>query len=262
MSQLDCKQVLELMTAFADGEVDAGQRDAVTRHLDQCRPCSLELANLNSLKSAMRADALLFNAPGALVKRVNSLIDKAADPADKPAPARPTPRLKWLPLAAAAGVVVAAGVAAYVLFMPSAQQRMEKLAVAEHQRAVQSQHLVDFATSDPQKMIAWFTSNSKLTPPMVPYRMAAGFVLVGGRLDSLGDRPVAALVFRYGTSVADVFQWPSNDPAGAISSDNIGGSNVSAWNNGTMSFCAVAEGGPDSSASIPSMFTIDSCSPH
>jgi anti-sigma factor RsiW len=260
MSQLDCKKVLELMTAYADGEVDAVQRDTITRHLDQCRTCSLELANLNSLKSAMRADALLFNAPGALVKRVNSLIDKAADPAGKPA--RAAPRLKWLPMAAAAGFVVAAGVAAYVLFVPSAQRRMEKLAVAEHQRAVQSEHLVDFATSDPQKMIGWFTSNSKLTPPMVPYRLAPGFVLVGGRLDSLGDRPVAALVFRNGTNMADVFQWPSNDLPGAINSDNIGGSNVSAWNNGTMSFCAVTDGGPGSSAAIPEMFTIDSCSPH
>ena len=91
VSPMECNQLRELITAYADGELDPQQRVEAERHLGQCPQCSQALKNISTLKTALRADALLFNVPGALRKKLETIVNKAADPpADtKPKPSRP-----------------------------------------------------------------------------------------------------------------------------------------------------------------------------
>jgi anti-sigma factor RsiW len=259
----------ELITAYADGELEPTQRDATERHLAQCPACAVTLANLTAMKASMRADALLFNAPGALVKRIDALIDKTAgprnDPQNKPTPTQPKigPKSwpKWWPAGLAASVLVAGGIAAYLLFWPNARQRLDAEAVAAHQRAVATNHLVDFATNDPQKLSAWFSAQISFAP-MVPNRILANMTLVGGRLDALDGNRVAVVVFRDGTNVAEAFEFPSRAAADGPTSESTGGANVTSRNTGAMGLIFLSEGGPESAFNLSSMFTVDGCSTH
>ena len=249
----------DLITAYADGELQGADRQATEKHLSECALCAGVLANVTAMKSAMKADALKFNAPGALLKRIDSLIEKTIEPATKAANQRPTARTKWVPVALAAGALGAL-IAAYFLFWPSARQQLEANAVADHQRAVQTNHLVEITTSDPKTLSTWFSTRINFSP-MIPPHLPAGTTLVGGRVDKINNQPVAAIVFRTGSNTADVFQSPSHNGASPASSDTINGANVTAWNSGGISFAVVSDTGAEANPDITALFTAQGCGP-
>ena len=74
----------ELITAYADGELQGADRQATEKHLADCALCAGVLASVTAMKSVMKADALMFNAPGSLLKRIDTLIEKTIDPAAVP----------------------------------------------------------------------------------------------------------------------------------------------------------------------------------
>jgi anti-sigma factor RsiW len=251
----------DLITAYADGELEPTRRDATERHVAGCAACAAILANLTAMKAAMRADALLFNAPGSLVKRIDSLIDKTAGPTGKSQPGKPKMIPKWLPPALAASVLLAAAIGAYIYFTPTARQRLDAEAAADHQRAVGANHLVDFATNDPKKLADWFASkgNSFL---MIPNQIPKTMTLIGGRTTTLNGQCVAAIVFQEGSNTAVVFQWPHQQPAEDAASETVGNAHVTSWGDGNRSFIALSEGGPTPVFDAISLFTVDRCGTH
>ena len=67
-----------------------------------------------------------------------------------------------------------------------------------------------------------------------------GFPLVGGRLDYLQDRPVAALVYQRRKDVINLFVWPSPESSGQRVAMQQG-YNIHHWAESSMTFWAISD---------------------
>ena len=73
---MNCEQAIPLLSAFHDGELDAGQRDAVLTHLSSCGSCQARLDAIRSM-SELAAQLPAAKPPPDLVDKVErALADK------------------------------------------------------------------------------------------------------------------------------------------------------------------------------------------
>lgn len=96
-----------------------------------------------------------------------------------------------------------AGVEARVVF---ARHQVAEL-VSSHVRAALSGRDIDAVSTDRHTVKPWFNGRPDYAPPVVVLA-SSGFALAGGRLDYVGGRRVAVLVYRYRRHVVDAYVFP------------------------------------------------------
>ena len=89
-------------------------------------------------------------------------------------------------------------------------------------------------------MKPWFLGKLDFAPP-VEDLSSIGFPLVGGRLDHVARRPVAALVYQRRLHPINVYIWPAADGTAASDTRSIRGFQVRHWIRNGMSFWAVSD---------------------
>jgi anti-sigma factor RsiW len=231
---MSCSQA-QWLHGYFDGELDAVRAAEFEAHLRSCAVCAQALAAQQALRGALAAADLYAKAPASLRSRVR---------AELPGPraamiARP---VLWRGLAAAASLVLAVGLwRAVPAWRGEATEREQARQVLDaHLRSLQLTHLTDVASSDQHTVKPWFVGKLDFAPDVVDLAQD-GFPLVGGRLDVVGGRSVAALVYGRRKHVINVFVWPSEEPDAAPRSGGERGYAWIRWTRKGMAFWAVSD---------------------
>jgi anti-sigma factor RsiW len=203
---LNCNDAQTLIHGYVDGELDLVKSLEIEQHLQECPACAQALAGLHTLRAAVKKGSLYYHATPGLVQRVQSSL-RTTNQAGR----APRVHLRRLLAVAASVALVAAGGWALVRVLParSAETFLTQELVASHVRSqMLPSHRFDVASTDPHTVKPWFEGKLDFSPP-VKDLADQGFPLVGGRLDYVHHRPVAALVYQRRKHSINLFIWPS-----------------------------------------------------
>jgi mycothiol system anti-sigma-R factor len=234
---VNCHETQELLHAYLDGELDVVSDVALVHHLDQCPECVQAYRSQQALRAALRTSTLAFPPPEHLQQRIRSAVRRAS---------RTDTRTRewiwpWLRVGAAfaAGVLLMWGVAS-VRTGPTPEDLLTQEVIAGHTRSLMAAHLTDVTSSDQHTVKPWFEGKLPFAPP-VQDMAAQGFPLVGGRLDYLGNRLVAALVYQRHQHIINLFLWPTTpDVAPEETRLTHHGYNLIHWTTADMTYWVVS----------------------
>ncbi|MBS1788631.1 MAG: anti-sigma factor [Acidobacteria bacterium] len=241
---MTCQEIRELIHAYLDGEIDLVRSLEIERHLPDCQVCASVVQNLQTLRSAITRDSLYHRAPPDLRQRVQAVVRQSNRAESKPRFAS-----LWFASGRWLGVGISAAAVAVLLLAlipawlrSSADEPIAKEAISAHVRSLMADHLTDVASSDRHTVKPWFNGRLDFSPPVTDLT-ERGFPLIGGRLDYLDNRPVAALVYRRQQHFINLFIWPSAQPSSkaAVNPVTQQGFHLFRWTAIEMHFLAVSD---------------------
>ncbi|MES2229322.1 MAG: anti-sigma factor [Pseudomonadota bacterium] len=200
--------------AFVDAELDLKSRLDLERQLAEDADLRRQVDEIRQLREAVREHADYHRAPEGCRQQWARSMAQAGQPSTPP-PARARAIgaavrrwFGWRPLAASLGLAAVLAVTSNLLWLQTAREdRLADDVVASHVRATLGQRLVDVSSSDHHTVKPFLSSKLGFSPPVSELGIS-GSVFLGGRVDYLDGRPVAALVYKQGEHVVDSFVWP------------------------------------------------------
>jgi mycothiol system anti-sigma-R factor len=256
---VNCDEIKNLMDAYLDGELDPITSQKVEQHLRDCPKCEQAYEVETAMAHAISQGAPYYKAPPELRERIQvSLREAIGVPTSRGAtgedllPARRPEAVRrgvffdmpWNWLALAAAIVLAAIVASSFLSrlrQPGVDQFLATQLIASHVRSLMADHLTDVASSDQHTVKPWLDVKLDFAVPVVDLS-SEGFPLIGGRLDYLDNRPVAALVYGRRKHFINLFVWPAaSDEAKAPKTITHEGYQLLHWADSDFNYWAVSD---------------------
>ena len=236
---MDCRESEQMMMADVDGELDAPTVACLRAHLATCAACRTAHAALSDLHAEIRQHATVHVAPSHLRHRIIASLPRK--PARRKFAAWPW---AWINFAAAAAFSAAfATMLMLRLSAPSPADQLEQEIVSSHFRSLMADHLTDVASSDQHTVKPWFTGKLDFSPPVFDLAQQ-GFPLIGGRLDYLAGRTVAALAYHRHKHVVNLFVWPEKPGTVASAAFRMSarqGYQLASWTEGGFRYEAVSD---------------------
>jgi anti-sigma factor RsiW len=233
-----CQEAHKLIHPYLDRELDLVRNLEIEAHLHECHTCAQAYNELRSLHSALSDTALRFEPPAALRNRIRAGVRDESEIKNRPL------RLSWrwmIPAVSFAVLIIVAWSLFALLSRSSTSDLLAQEIVSSHVRSLMEKHLTDVPSSDQHTVKPWFDGRLDFSPPVRDVA-PAGFSLIGGRLDYIGNRPVAALVYQHRQHYINVFVWPSTG-ASEVSGKALvrQGYNLISWTNGGMNYWAISD---------------------
>src|SRR5438876_1444320 len=256
---MNCEEATKLMDGYLDGELDPITSQAIEQHLRECHKCDQAYKTHGSIIRAIGHATPYFKASAELRERIqSSLRDETTEHAVRNGvrgaqvlshKRQPEPRSilletpwNWLGLAAAIifGAIIALNVVPRAQ-RPEADQFLATQLIASHARSLMANHLTDVASSDQDTVKPWLDAKLDFAPAVVDLS-EKGFPLIGGRLDYLDNRPVAALIYQRRQHFLNLFVWPLGPGrAGSTKAMTRQGYQLLHWVDSDLNYWAVSD---------------------
>ncbi len=224
-----------MLQAYCDGELDAAGMVEFERRLSSDVNLRRRVDAIMALRDKFRAlpaDAV----PPDLETRIRNAI--ARGNSDNSGKADAAHGWSWRALAACVCVGVLAGaVLMSIVGNNRARDDIASVVVASHIRGLLAPQPFDVASSDRHTVKPWFTTRLPESPQVVDLS-AAGFTLAGGRIDVIGQQPVATLVYRHGAHVISLTVLPKDEAAPAAT---VSGYRIVSWHDAGATLIAVSD---------------------
>jgi anti-sigma factor RsiW len=226
------------MHPYLDRELDLVNGLEVEAHIEGCPSCAREEASLRVLRTAIADGGLYYEAPVQLERRVRSSLREARR--TERGWSWALPQYGWAGAAAMGALLVAILVSGV---LPSGTQPADLISrevVDNHLRSLKEDHLADVLSSNQHNVKPWFDGRLNFAPPINDLTKE-GFPLIGGRLDYLDNRPVAAVVYRRRRHIINLFILPMETTANArLVKQTSEGFNIVHWTESGMAYWAVS----------------------
>ena len=234
---MSCETLSDKLSGYLDRELDERAAGEVEAHLGQCVICSARLEGQRRLRAAVQAHLTPLRAPERLRHNVCAMLRAQVK--------RSRRRQTWLPTWAATAAALLLGVVGgwrLGIWQVSRGDGSDVVSevVAGHVRSLQGAHLTDIASSEHHTVKPWFAGKLDFSPP-VPDFSTEEFPLIGGRLDYLRERQVAALVYGRQQHVINLFVWPSPESNALPSTASRRGYHLLHGAAGGMTYWAVSD---------------------
>jgi len=219
------------LNALADGELEPARANALRARLATDEPLRAVYDEIVATRAALET------LPRPEVSEDFAQRLQALAESQRPAPAFLF--AEWRNIAAAMIVTAVAASSATYLLTPHGTS-FEELAAAGHRRSLLAQSSVDVASSDRHTVKPWLDAKLGVSPP-APDLGSAGYPLIGGRVDVLGQVVMPTLVYRHNEHTISLFASPSGPGTSPARQLPSSGYNIIEWTAGGFSFVAVSD---------------------
>jgi anti-sigma factor RsiW len=233
-----CTEAQTLIEGYVDGELDLVRNLEIERHLGDCATCTSLHRDALELHSRIRQEVPYFRASPDLQQRVKA-VTRVKQMETKRA---------WVPVWTWSGAIAAVVLLTIITVGlvrraadSSRDQMITQEIVADHVRSLMANHLTDVTSTDQHTVKPWFHGKLDFAPPVDDFA-AEGFPLIGGRLDYLSGRPVAALVYQRRQHPINLFVWTTEGKyAEKPTLQARQGYNIFLWTRDGMTYCAISD---------------------
>jgi anti-sigma factor RsiW len=232
-----CEEAARLIDPYLDGELDLTACVVLEEHLADCIACRKKQEARQALTFLVREEAPRFKASPFLATRIRAAL-RAEKPAAGKIPWWHSLPTAWIYLGVAAVFTLFAF--AFFLSGSGTSTQLAREAISDHVRSLQVNHLMDIASTDQHTVKPWFAGKLDYSPQVIDLS-PSGYPLVGGRLDVLDHRNVAAIIYQRRKHFINLFIWPADKSSLDKTFYEEDGYHVLEWTKSGMNYLAVSE---------------------
>jgi len=229
---MNCELSATTLHGYFDGELDAVRAAEFEQHMQACAQCQTSLRTMQSLRRELQKPDLYQTASSRLRSQIAQ--DLGGD-------TRKSSKWKsFLIPAFSLAILLIAVVVAVITQHKADSTRLQAELIDAHVRSLQPGHLTDVQSTDQHTVKPWFDGKLDFIPPVGDFSQQ-GFPLLGGRLDVIDGRNVAALVYGRRKHLINLLVWPAGKDPAFVGDGSRRGYNWLSWRAGDTQFCLISD---------------------
>jgi len=229
---MKCEEIHRFLDTYLDGELDRARQLELEQHLTVCPACRSLAKERKEFRAFFATSVPAYEAPPHRAAKVLAAVRQEQH--------KQKVSLFRQPWVYAAAIVAVTVFLALKILFPDTENEFSRQAVLRHSHSLSTEHLVDVASPDPAIVKPWLTARLDFAPPVVG-SPAAGYSLLGGRLDTIQNRTVATMVYKHENDVVTLFCWPPKKEQLSKSDRSIESYHVFTWSNAQCNYILVSK---------------------